>query len=407
MNYRVYDPAKDKAAALRIWQETGWVKSDNTKSMDFLVDTGRTIVVDVGGEPECLVVSLLGDIDYAGRKLSFSLIAATTTSLLARQQNIASYLTAEKIALDAHAGAAVCGLGMFDQGYYDRLGFGSGSYEHIIHFTPSTLKIAEKPRTPRRLTCEDWSLVHQSRIKRLRVHGSCILSHEATRNEMYSATDGFGFGYLDRAGELTHHFWLRGKGREQGPLNINWFVYRNYDQLLELLALLKSFGDQIKLVTMIEPPHIQFQDFLSKPFHHRAISHKSTFQNTIYATAFWQMRICNLEKCLAITSLSGETVRFNLTLEDPITSFLCHNSPWQGISGDYIITLGSSSTAEKGSFPDLPVMKASVGAFTRMWLGVCSATSLAVSDELSAPGSLLDKLDALIRLPVPRPDWDF
>jgi len=49
-----------------------------------------------------------------------------------------------------------------------------------------------------------------------------------------------------------------------------------------------------------------------------------------------------------------------------------------------------------------------VGAFTRLWLGVRSATSLAVTDDLSGPQELLRELDdVLLCFPDPKWDWDF
>ena len=38
-------------------------------------------------------------------------------------------------------GALVAGLGMFDQGYYDKLGFGSGAYSHRVAFDPARLSV--------------------------------------------------------------------------------------------------------------------------------------------------------------------------------------------------------------------------------------------------------------------------
>jgi len=408
LNYRVYNPEKDKKAVNRIWLETGWIEKDDPKPMDILVEPSRAIVADINGEPECLVLSLLGDIDYLGEKLPFSGIAGVTTGLIARKQKLAGRLTAARIALDALDGAIVSGLGMFEQGYYDKLGYGTGGYEHIVRFSPSTLNVKVKPRVPVRITKEDWEKVHNSRLRRLRTHGSLNFYIPApTKSEMHWSKSGFGFGFTNDKGELTHNIWMTGKGKEQGPFRVAWMVYENYDQLLELLALLKSFGDQIQLVSMIEPPGIQIQDFLTKPFHYRAITEKSKYQSIMHATAYWQVRICNLEKCLEKTNLHGEDVRFNLVLSDPIENFLDNDSEWKGVSGSYIVNLGADSYAEKGNNEALPTMKASVGAFSRMWLGVRSASILAVSDTISGPAELLDKLDILLRLPEPKIDWEF
>jgi NAD(P)-dependent dehydrogenase (short-subunit alcohol dehydrogenase family) len=50
---------------------------------------------------------------------------------------------------------------------------------------------------------------------------------------------------------------------------------------------------------------------------------------------------------------------------------------------------------------------ASVGAFSRLWLGVRSATSLSWTDEFSGSPDLLAKLDHILCLPSPASDWDY
>jgi hypothetical protein len=42
-----------------------------------------------------------------------------------------------------------------------------------------------------------------------------------------------------------------------------------------------------------------------------------------------------------------------------------------------------------------------------MWFGVRPASGLAVTDELAASEALMEELDGLLRLPVPRTDWEF
>ena len=408
MKYRQYDPEKDKKAVNRIWLECGWIEKDDAKPMDTLVDAAKAIVANIDGQPECIVVSTPGDMDYLGEKLSFSCIAAVTTGLVARKQKLAAHLTATRIALDAIDGFEVSGLGMFEQGYYNKLGYGTGSYDHFIRFSPATLTIDEDPRVPRRLEVDDFELVHKSRLTRTRAHGSVnIHLPEATKAEMQWTKNGVGFGYCDDNGDLTHHFWMKGKGKEQGPFSIWWMAYRDTAQLRELLALLKSFGDQIHLVRMSQPPGIQLQDILRQPFRFRTITEKSEYENTMRAAAWQQYRICDLAACLEKTHLPGDPVRFNLKLDDPIEKYLDAGIGWQGISGEYIITLGPDSDAEKGSDNTLPSMHASVGAFTRLWLGVLSASGLAFSDNLTAPTELLHRLDHLIRVPSPTPDWEF
>lgn len=427
MNYRNYNPEKDKEAAHRIWLEVGWIEGDNYAPMDTLVEHSRTIVADINGQPECLVLSFLGDIDYLGERIPFSCIGGVTTSLIARKQKIAGRLTATRIALDAMEGSMVSGLGIFDQGYYDKFGYGTGGYEHIIRFSPSTLKIPSlnpqlmsqggntgTARVPIRLTKDDWKRTYHARVNRLRWHGSTTIHlPEQTKAEMEWLKNGFGLGYEDDSGELTHFMWMHGVGKENGPYHIEMLCYQTYDQLLELLGLLNSFGDQIRNISMVEPPGIQMQDFLDRPFLHRSITEGSKHQNMVKATAFWQMRICDLAGCLERTHLQGDPVSFNLVLDDPIRHYLDSDSKWQGISGEYVVTLGQESSVRrepsepKKHSANLPTMHATVGAFTRMWLGCLPASSIAATGGLSADPDLLRNLDRLIRVPNPLPDWQF
>ena len=199
----------------------------------------------------------------------------------------------------------------------------------------------------------------------------------------------------------------RAKDVEHGPYGIEWMVFQTHDQFLELMALIRGLGDQVRLVEMREPPGIQLQDLLKQPFRHRDLTAKSPFENRMRATAYWQMRINDLAGCLERTHLLGDEVRFSLVLTDPIATYLDEGVPWRGIAGEYVVTLGPSSSAEPGTDASLPTLAASVGAFTRMWLGVRPATGLAVTDELSGPPELLEALDWALLLPEPKPDWDY
>ena len=62
---------------------------------------------------------------------------------------------------------------------------------------------------------------------------------------------------------------------------------------------------------------------------------------------------------------------------------------------------------KKGSEKNLPTLKASVNAFTRMWYGIMPATSLVYSDGIEAPEKLLKKLDKVFILPEAHVDWGF
>ncbi len=412
IEYHPYDPEKDKEAVHRIWFEVGWMAKGDEKEIaaaDVFIESSRALVARIDGEAECAVLSAPGEIRHVDQDLPFSAVTSVTTSHVARKQGLASRLTARAMARDVNDGAMVVGLGIFEQGFYNQLGFGNGSYEHLASFDPAHLRISVEARIPRRLTKDDWEMVHAARLARRRGHGAVNLHPVGiTRGDMIWSDKNFGLGYCDGPdGALSHHVWLMSREMEHGPYQVLWMTYQTPEQFLELMALIRNLGDQVRLIQMREPPSIQLQDLLECPFTRQQISERSKFESRIRAKAYWQMRICDLAGCLAHTHLRGDTVRFNLSLSDPIERFLPEDEAWRGVAGDYVVTLGPSSSAEVGQSPALPTLSASVGAFTRLWLGVQPASSLAVTDDLSAPPGLLEQLDWALRLPQPKPDWDF
>ena len=106
-------------------------------------------------------------------------------------------------------------------------------------------------------------------------------------------------------------------------------------------------------------------------------------------------------------------MNFNLELHDPMEEYqqrhttLFDGVDWRGIAGSYRVSFGRESRVETRIDDSLPTLKASVGAFTRLWLGVRPASGLAVTDELSGPPELLLQLDEALRLPSPVTDWAF
>ena len=404
--FREYNP-KDREAFHRIQREIGWLEEGLEKAVDVFIEVNRALVAEIDGEAECVVATAPGTLRYLKEDIPFSCVTNVSTSRIARKQGFAGELTALAVAQAAREGAFVSGLGIFEQGFYDRLGFGTGTYEKWASFDPAGLRVNIKARIPKRIGEADWEKVYKSRLSRKRGHGGCTISiPECTRAEMLWSKNSFGLGYFDR-GELTHHIWFRAEKVEYGPYFILWMTYQTYEQFLELMALIKALGDQVHLVIMREPADIQLQDILDKPFKSREMTEKSKYENRMNAMAYWQMRILDFEGCIARTHLSGENVAFNLILDDPITKMLKTDVEWQGISGKYVVSLGPHSCAEEGEDKTLPTLKASVGAFTRMWLGVRPATGLAVTDHLQGPQELLNDLDRILCIPEPHPDWDF
>jgi hypothetical protein len=392
--------------------EIGWLeegKENHHQAMDIFLEACQALVAEIREEAECLVLTTPATIQYQEETLHFSAVTGVMTSLIARKQGLAGHVTARAIANAAMDGAHVTGLGIFDQGFYNKLGFGTMPYLHSFTFDPASLMVDVSPRIPHRLSEDDWQKIHQNRLSRLRGHGSCTLIPDGiTKSEMIWSDRGFGLGYYDEeSDELTHHLWLTTDDPEHGPYNVWWWAYSSGDELLELLGLLKTLSNQIYTVRLLEPPQIQFQDLLEEPFRHRQITAKSQHANRGRSSAFHQTRILDLVGCIEATHLPSEPVRFNLDLKDPIENYLDDDSPWRGVGGDYVVELGPNSNAVVGNSPSLPTLAASVGAFTRLWLGVRPASSLTITDDLSGPSALIKTLDHSLRLPTPRLDWGF
>lgn len=405
---RPYDKEKDREACRRIWVECGWAEPDKAERVDGFIGACRARTAELNGEAECLVLTSDGSMRYLDEDLPISCVTGVTTSRVARKQGFAASLLAEANAEDSANGALLSVLCMFEQGFYNRLGYGTLGYEHRISFDPSHLLVDRKPPVPIRLTADDWKEIHGAMASRYRAHGGIVVGPpDLVKYEARESESGFALGYRDAQGELTHFFWASCDSVEEGPYTINFLAYRTADQLLDLLALIKGLGDQVRSVKMHEPPNIQIQDLVRQPIKHRTITKGAEHEATMTALAYFQARILNLPECMAITRLDGPAVRFNLELSDPIDAYLSHGTAWRGVGGSYVVQLGPESFARRGEDASLPTLKASVGAFTRMWLGVRPASGLAITDELKGPPDLIRRLDLTLRLPPPQPGWDF
>jgi len=377
--------------------------------MDKWVTSSHGWVAELEGEAECLTLAVPGTLRHLQSDLPHCAIIGVTTSRTARRQGLASLLTAKALAAEVEEGALVASIGMFEQGFYDQLGFGTGAYETRITFDPAQLEVDGRARVAKRVGVTDWRAVHQSRLARYRGHGSCSLfMPEGTAVDMRWQENGFGLGYFDGpSGELTHHFWVQTEDIARGPYHVQWTTYQVPTQFMELMALLKTLGDQIHSVSMVEPAWVQMQDLLTYPIRHRRITRGSPYAGRLENFVSWQLRICDLVACIRKTILPTHTFRFHLTLTDPIQNYLNEKGSWNGCQGEYVVALGRESYAEKGRAMDLPKLTTSVNAFTRLWLGVKPATGLALTDDLSGSPGLLKQLDEIFLLPRPLPDWEF
>lgn len=398
---------RDLADVKRIWKEVGWVEDDDeVAQLDHFFAEGDTLLGTIDDVAECSVHTTPGEVCLGPSALNLCAVTAVTTSRIARGYAFAQRVTAKQLAKAAQQGSAVAALGIFDQGFYDKLGFGTGSYDHRFCFDPGSLKIDRRPGTPVRLGAGDFAEVHQSMCARKKVHGSVSLhAPRVMQAELGFGEHAFGLGYRER-GELTHFIWLEPKG-ERGPYRVQFMAYQATDQLLELLALLKSLADQVYSVKMMQPPELQLQVMLDRPFRNSALTKGSDHQADHEAFAWWQMRVLDVGACLGVLSCQ-QALNFNLRLTDPLEKHLADEG-WQGVGGDYVISLGSSSSVQKVESIDdsAPALHCSVNAFTRWLWGVAPATSLVITDDFRASEDLLPALDRVIEHRDPNYGWDF
>lgn len=395
MAIRAYNKETDLEPLQKTWEEIGWATSQTQKdAMALLFDHGDVAVGTFADVAEAVATVHDGVIRYVDTDLSLAAVTAVTASMVARKQGFATDLTAHVLSNAMDRGQAVAALGMFEQGFYDRLGFGTASYDFRMMFDPAKLDIATPYRPPTRFGVEQAEAVFELVESRKRSHGGVnIGSAEFRRFEMLLTDGGFGWGYFE-GDQLTHGLWATKKDYS-GPIIVEFMAYRTTDQLMELLAILRESADQIRSVKLSEPAEIQLQDIVAHPIRQRIQTQKSPHEAGMNAFAWWQLRILDLAPVVEARSWIGEPFEFNLVLEDPLNDHI-----GKGLTGTYRVAVGSSSTIVPTS-PDtaLPTLTASINAFSRMWFGVRSASALAITDTLKGPPALLANLDAAFALP--------
>jgi len=405
---RAYDAERDLDAVARIWQEVGWIDDSESKlaAVKTFLAGAHAEVAELNGAAECMVHWSPGSIQYQNTELSLCAITGVTTSLIGRKHGFASAMTARALNQAAEAGCAVAALGMFEQGFYDRFGFGTGAYDHLFTFDPAALKVDHVPySSPLRLGLDDAVDIHAALAGRNKTHGSIVLEPLAnTQAELGWADDARCLGYRNDEGRLTHFIFGCLKG-EHGPFRINAIAYENSVQLLELLRLLRELGDQVRWVTMSEPAELQLQVLLSEPVREMTRSKGTDNPSGNRADAWTQLRVLDLAACVEARSWSGGELRLNLVLTDPLEDR--PEDPWPGIGGEYVMAIAQASTVSPGRDEGLETLECDVAAFTRLWLGVASASILEITDNMTASPALLAQLDDAFRLPQPQPGLYF
>ena len=299
---------------------------------------------------------------------------------------------------------------MFDQGFYNKMGLGTGAYINKFSFDPALLNIDIKPRTPVRLTAEHIGQMPAMLMNRPSLRGNVTLNLPKTFKGELDRGNRFGLGYCE-GDRLTHFVWMKEKG-ESGPYRVEWMGYETGDGLLELLALLNSLAEQIYAVWMIEPPHVQLQSMLNRLFRSQAIAEKSKFGAEQETCAWYQLRILDLAQCVEALDYVVPEIRFQLNLDDPMDQLLQwpelaeQRTCWQSLSGSRILSLGPHAEVELGEDADLPALTCSINTLSRLFWGVARASSLVISDGLAALAELQSALGGAFTA-NPNPGWDF
>ena len=400
---------KDLEQCLRIFHEIGWMdgKDSDKEVFEAYTDGANSLVAEIEGEVEVFVVTRPGSCKYLNEDIPFSAVTGVATSRVARQQGLAGKVTVQAIEDSANNGAAMSILGMFDQGYYDKFGYGTTVYHHISTFDPAHLQVPRLTRSPKRLSKDDAAAMHTCRCQRKRYHGGCNLDGIGeTRATTIWQEHAFGLGFEDDAGVLTHFLWIKPKG-EHGPYNV-WFTgWETHEQLIELLSVLKSLSDQIHGVRMADPSRLHLQDFLTRPLATYRARKGGNFDSDVVSQVWMQCRMLDVPTCVGAMKLCGDPVSFNLELADPIAQYLQEESSWRGVGGHWVIRLGEESSATKGTDDSLPTASGTVNDLSRIWFGSSTAEAVSVTGNFKADPGLMQAIDEIVRIPSPEVDWDF
>jgi predicted acetyltransferase len=415
-----FDYERDMDPVLRIWNETGWYEGEDRQKEQikdfFKANDGRSLVARLNGQAESVVHCTLGSMRYGNppqcSELSIGAITAVTTSRVARKLRAASRLTARAIAEMGDDGAAIALLGMFEQGFYDRFGFGVGPYEIKVWAYPGSLRVPVEYRTPERFDFDHHSdELHEAVLKRHRTHGGVVIGGERSTSTAVNLDHEVSiYGY--RTDGVASHWMAVEHNGENGPDRVVAWAYQSPEQCLELLRLIQEWGDQVDLIRFIEPPWMQAQDFDAEPGHNYRRTKGGTAHVRTEADAWWQIRIVDLQACIGAMGPVAEPFELVVEIDDPVERHLTDSGfsgSWEPLSGRWRFSFGQSHSVEQlDDHTPQADLRTTINALSRWWLGVLPASALGVIGQMDGGSATLDRLDQLtVHLPRPHPGWDF
>ncbi|PIE52107.1 hypothetical protein CSA37_08310 [Candidatus Fermentibacteria bacterium] len=393
---------------LLTWKDAWWHREGHEEAEAEFMEAGDALVGEQDGKAVALALSCGGSFHHRDHKeeLEICIISGITTAFHGRKSGFAGTLTAELLARSAEQGSALAGLSMFEQGFYNRLGFGNMPDRNETMLRPSDILTAGKISSPPvRLGPDDWKEIHACRAERYKCHGSLTGHPLMTRLEM--GRQSFVLGFRNSQGRLTHHVQIGKIIGENGPAFTGWMAFSTPEQFRELMLLIKSLGDQIDMIRITELPGISLQTILRKPILFARETRKYPGRENGARNHSWtQCRILNLKKCINGMTCPGPEVSFNLSLNDPVEKFLDDSFTWKGCTGEYTVNFSENSSVENGHTPGLECLSCSVGTFTRLWNGSSTASNLRYTDTVKGSSNLLKALDRCLLLPEPDYDWE-
>ena len=172
----------DHEALHRVWKEVGWIDPANdahTKALDAFLECNDIVVGEIDGAAEIFAHVAEGFMCHGVQDIPMASVVGIVSGLVARKRGVAGEVTATALADAVGNGAQVAALGMFDQGYYDRLGFGTGPPVAIMTIDPAAITVPPPSRAPVRLGIDDAREMHEARLHRQREHGGMNLCSPA------------------------------------------------------------------------------------------------------------------------------------------------------------------------------------------------------------------------------------
>ena len=168
----------DRDGIHRVWREVGWIGTGerDRDALDAVLAETAALVVDVDGQVEGHGGAHHGTIRHGDVDLPALMVGAIVVGRRARKRGFARALTSRLVADGAAEGAAVACLGVFDQGFYEGVGFGMGPAMTKTRFDAASLAVPVPSRMPVRLTIEDGARMMANRQARARGHGNATFT---------------------------------------------------------------------------------------------------------------------------------------------------------------------------------------------------------------------------------------